>query len=280
MIAIADDLPPSVTAEIPAAFLLGIALAGGSRTAHAVILARGLGIPCVVGCTGLLEAVDDAAADGAPVEIALDGEAGEVLIDPDAAAKRRPRRERRAALAERRARAAAARGRPGATADGSRVLLVANIGKPDDAPRALEAGAEGVGLFRTEFLFMQRQAPPAEDEQVAAYRRAFEAFGPERPVVVRLADIGGDKAIPYLGLPAGGEPVPGRAGDPPRLRRPGAPADPAAGDLAGRRPGRRRAPRHGADGRHARRRRPARVPARRGPGRGRSPPASRAPRRW
>ena len=200
VIAIADDLPPSVTAEIPAAFLRGIALAGGSRTAHAVILARGLGIPCVVGCTGLLEALDDAAAGGTPVEIALDGEAGEVLIDPDAEAKG-ALVERAAALAARRARAAAARGRPGATADGSRVLLVANIGKPDDASRALEAGAEGVGLFRTEFLFMQRQAPPSEDEQVAAYRRTFEAFGPGRPVVVRLADIGGDKAIPYLGLP-------------------------------------------------------------------------------
>jgi phosphocarrier protein FPr len=81
------------------------------------------------------------------------------------------------------------------------VLLVANIGNPDDAARALDAGAEGVGLFRTEFLFMQRQAPPSEEEQVAAYRRAFEAFGPRRPVVVRLADIGGDKGIPYLGLP-------------------------------------------------------------------------------
>jgi phosphocarrier protein FPr len=210
VIAIADDLPPSVTAEIPAAFLLGIALAGGSRTAHAVILARGLGIPCVVGCAGLVEAVDAAAADaaageGKPVQIALDGEAGLVLIDPDAAA-RAGLRDRARALADRRARAAAARGRPGATADGARVLLVANIGSPDDATRALGAGAEGVGLFRTEFLFMQRQAPPGEEEQVAAYRRAFEAFGPGRPVVVRLADIGGDKGIPYLGLPAEANP--------------------------------------------------------------------------
>jgi phosphocarrier protein FPr len=210
VIAIADDLPPSVTAEIPAAFLLGIALAGGSRTAHAVILARGLGIPCVVGCAGLVEAVDAAAGDatageGRPVEIALDGEAGLVLIDPDAAA-RAGLRDRGQALADRRARAASARGRPGATADGARVLLVANIGSPDDAARALEVGAEGVGLFRTEFLFMQRQAPPAEEEQVAAYRRAFEAFGPGRPVVVRLADIGGDKGIPYLGLPAEANP--------------------------------------------------------------------------
>jgi multiphosphoryl transfer protein len=223
VIAIADDLPPSVTAEIPVAFLRGIALAGGSRTAHAVILARGLGIPCVVGCAGILEALDDAAASGAPVEIALDGASGEVLIDPDPQA-RAALAERAASLAERRARAAAARGRPGATADGRRILLVANIGNPDDAPRALEAGAEGVGLFRTEFLFMKRQAPPTEDEQVAAYRRAFEAFGAERPVVVRLADIGGDKGIPYLGLPAEANPFLGvRAirlayGDPGLLR--------------------------------------------------------------
>ncbi len=223
VIAVADDLPPSVTAEIPAAFLRGIALAGGSRTAHAVILARGLGIPCVVGCAGILEALDDAAASGAPVEIALDGASGEVLIDPDPQA-RAALAERAAALAERRVRAAAARGRPGATADGRRILLVANIGNPDDAPRALEAGAEGVGLFRTEFLFMKRQAPPTEDEQVAAYRRAFEAFGAERPVVVRLADIGGDKGIPYLGLPTEANPFLGvRAirlayGDPALLR--------------------------------------------------------------
>jgi phosphocarrier protein FPr len=210
VIAIADDLPPSVTAEIPAAFLLGIALAGGSRTAHAVILARGLGIPCVVGCAGLVEAVDAATADpaagvGRPVEIALDGDAGLVLINPDAAA-RAGLRDRAQVLAERRVRAASARGRPGATADGARVLLVANIGSPDDAPRALAVGAEGVGLFRTEFLFMQRQSPPGEEEQVAAYRRAFEAFGPGRPVVIRLADIGGDKEIPYLGLPAEANP--------------------------------------------------------------------------
>ncbi len=205
VVAIADDLPPSVTAEIPAAFLRGIALEGGSRTAHAVILARGLGIPCIVGCAGLLAAVDAASAGGEPVEVALDGEAGEVLLAPDDAA-RSALAERAEQLASRRARAAAARGRPGATADGRRIHLVANIGSPDDTSRALEAGAEGVGLFRTEFLFMQRQAPPTEEEQVVAYRRVFEAFGPGRPVVVRLADIGGDKGIPYLRLPAEANP--------------------------------------------------------------------------
>jgi phosphoenolpyruvate-protein phosphotransferase len=129
----------------------------------------------------------------------MDGERGEVVIDPD------PRviaefREREADLTFRRANAAGLRDRPAATADGERILLVANIGTPDDAPRALAARAEGVGLFRTEFLFMSRQTPPTETEQVDAYRRVLEAFGPERPVVIRLADIGGDKAIPYLHL--------------------------------------------------------------------------------
>jgi len=93
------------------------------------------------------------------------------------------------------------RGRPAATKDGQRVSLLANIRSPEDAPRALAAGAEGVGLFRTEFLFLRRQSAPTEAEQMAAYRGAMEAFGPDRPVVIRLADIGGDKQIPYLGLP-------------------------------------------------------------------------------
>ena len=199
-IAVCDDLPPSVTAEIPPGFLLGIALAGGSRTAHAVILARSLGIPAIVGIHGLLAALDGRSSGStAPAEIAIDGERGEVALDPDASVTEEFR-ERESALALRRAGAASLRDRPAATADGERVVLVANIGTPDDAPRALAAGAEGVGLFRTEFLFMSRQTPPTEAEQVEAYRHVLEAFGPDRPVVIRLADIGGDKAIPYLGL--------------------------------------------------------------------------------
>ena len=199
-IAVCEDLPPSVTAEIPPGFLLGIALAGGSRTAHAVILARSLGIPAIVGIHGLLAAIDGRSSGStAPAEIAIDGQRGEVAIDPDAGVTAEFR-QRESELAVRRAGAASLRDRPAATADGERVLLVANIGTPDDAPRALAAGAEGVGLFRTEFLFMSRQTPPTEAEQVEAYRRVLEAFGPDRPVVIRLADIGGDKAIPYLGL--------------------------------------------------------------------------------
>lgn len=160
-----------------------------------------MAIPAIVGVTGLLEAAGAAEPlDGQPYGAVLDGEAGLLVLDPE------PSQEvlfegRRAALAVRREAAASLRDRPAATADGERVLLVANIGSPDDAPRALEARAEGVGLFRTEFLFMRRQTAPTEVEQVAAYRRVLAAFGPDRPVIIRLADIGGDKAIPYLGLP-------------------------------------------------------------------------------
>jgi phosphoenolpyruvate-protein phosphotransferase len=198
-IAVADDLPPSIAAEIPAGLLLGIALEGGSATAHAVILARGLGIPAVVGVRGLV-----AAASGA-TSVAIDGETGEVLIDPGPA-DLATLADRAAALEARSRAAASLRGRLAATADGQRIVLLANIGGPDETARAIEAGAEGVGLFRTEFLFMKRRTAPSEAEQVEPYRRVFEAFGPDRPVVVRLADIGGDKAIPYLDLPAEANP--------------------------------------------------------------------------
>jgi phosphoenolpyruvate-protein phosphotransferase len=192
-IAVADDLPPSIAAEIPPGLLLGVALEGGSATAHAVILARGLGIPAIVGARGLV------AAAGSATSIAVDGGSGEAVLDPGPADVAEFG-ERASALVARRRAEAALRGRPGATADGQRVGLLANIGGPEEAARALEAGAEGVGLFRTEFLFMRRQTAPSEAEQVEPYRRVFKAFGPGRPVVVRLADIGGDKGLSYLDL--------------------------------------------------------------------------------
>ncbi len=202
-IAIADDLPPSVTAEVPAGFLLGIALEGGSPVSHAAILARGLGIPAVVAVPGLGAALDAAIAsdpaDGAGPMVAIDGEAGTVVIGPTPA-ELAELEVRAGARRERASEAAQLRGRPGRTADGVPVPLVANIGRPDDAVRALERGAEGVGLFRTEFLFLGRTAAPSEDEQAHAYAEVLTAFGPDRHVVIRLADIGGDKEIPYLQL--------------------------------------------------------------------------------
>src|ERR1035437_2576956 len=193
-VVVADDLPPSMLAEVPSGLLLGVVLAGGSPTAHVAILARSIGIPAVVAVEGLLDAVRGAA------EIASDGETGAIIVDPDST-ELLELADRQAVRGARDRAAAALRGSPTATADGRRIALLANIRSADDATRALEAGAEGVGLFRTEYLFLPRQAAPTEEEQVAAYRRVMEAFGPDRPVVIRLADIGGDKSIPYLGRP-------------------------------------------------------------------------------
>jgi multiphosphoryl transfer protein len=194
-IAIADDLAPSVAAEIPDGVLLGVALERGSATSHAAILARGLGIPAVVGVRGLLAGAD---ADGSSATIALDGDEGRVIFAPsdDELARLEAARQAREAAG---AAARALRGKPGRTADGHRVLLLANIGRVEDVERALEAGAEGVGLFRTEFLFVGRRSAPSEEEQAAAYRAVLESFG-ERPVVIRLLDVGGDKPLPYLPL--------------------------------------------------------------------------------
>ena len=192
-IAVALDLPPSITAELDPALLAGVALEAGSRTAHAAILSRALGIPAVVGARGLLDMAKDAQ------EIAVDGTTGEAFLDPD---------EDMLAEIERRIGAAGARAaadealhdRPLQTADGHRVMLAANIGQPEDSKRAIEGGAEGVGLFRTEFMFMGRATAPDEATQTGAYAKVLESFG-ERPVVIRLIDLGGDKDLPYLPLP-------------------------------------------------------------------------------
>ncbi len=198
-IVIGDDLPPSVAVEIADGDLLGMALERGSVTSHAAILARGLGVPAVVAVPGLLAAAAaaEAAGDG-PLSAAVDGDVGRVILGPSD----RDRAEL-ATLADRRdaegAEARALRGQPGRTADGVRIALLANIGRVEDAERAIEAGAEGVGLLRTEFLFVGRTAAPSEDEQARVYRLVLEAFG-QRPVVIRLIDVGGDKPLPYLRL--------------------------------------------------------------------------------
>jgi phosphotransferase system enzyme I (PtsI) len=192
-IAVALDLPPSITAELDPALLVGVALEAGSRTAHAAILSRALGIPAVVGARGLLEAAKDAR------DIAVDGGSGEVFLDPDdqTLAEIERRQAEASALA---AADAALHDRPLQTADGHRVMLAANIGQPEDSKRAIDGGAEGVGLFRTEFMFMGRATAPDEATQTGAYAKVLEAFG-ERPVVIRLIDLGGDKDLPYLPLP-------------------------------------------------------------------------------
>ncbi|MGH2466514.1 MAG: phosphoenolpyruvate--protein phosphotransferase [Candidatus Limnocylindrales bacterium] len=203
-IVVAHELLPSVAAMLPRDRLLGFALETGSTTAHASILARAYGIPAVVGVPSLLAALE---ADG-PVELAIDGATGELLVAPDTAAVAEWERRgtaRQAALAADVAEA----GLPAVTSDGVEVTLLANIGGPAEADRAVAAGAAGVGLFRTEFLFAERAAPPDEAEQLAAYAAVVAAFSPH-PVTIRLLDIGGDKPLPYLPIPDEANPFLGR----------------------------------------------------------------------
>jgi phosphoenolpyruvate-protein phosphotransferase len=195
-IVVADDLPPSLTATLPRDRLLAIVLEGSSPTAHAAILARAYGIPAVVGAAHLREALGGAAPD---VHLAVDGATGEVVVAPDASAiadfdarARDIARERAGAVAESEL--------PAVTRDGTAVQLLANIGSPGESAAARALGASGVGLFRTEFLFLERRTAPSEDEQARAYGEAAAAFAP-LPVTVRLLDVGGDKPIGYLPIP-------------------------------------------------------------------------------
>lgn len=197
-IVVAMDLAPSVTVELNRELLAGLALEGGSRTSHAAILARALAIPAVVSVPRLLERASGAA------ELAVDGGAGLVIIDPDAASREALAGAFRAADAARLV-DAEYRDRPLATADGHRVMCAANIGEPAEATPAFAAGAEGIGLFRTEFAFAGRRTPPTEVEQADVYETVLRAAG-NAPVVVRLADIGGDKPLPYLPIDAEANP--------------------------------------------------------------------------
>jgi phosphoenolpyruvate-protein phosphotransferase len=195
-VVVAEDLSPSLTATLPRENILGIVLEGGSPTAHAAILARAYGIPAVVGTKGVMAALGAAGPD---VVLALDGATGEVIIAPDAAAVA-DLDARAARFAEARSADLAEVSLPCVTRDGVEVTLLANIGTPGEAAPARALGARGVGLFRTEFLFLERSTPPSEDEQTASYREAVEAFDGD-PVTIRLLDIGGDKPIPYLPMP-------------------------------------------------------------------------------
>ena len=186
----ATDLTPSETVTIPPGMALAFVTEIGSPTSHTAILARSLGIPAVVG-VGNADLTSGAL-------VAVDGHGGTVWVDPDQATLH-SLEERRTAEAQARARAEAHTFEPARSTDGVQIEVVANIGTASDAERAHQAGAEGVGLFRTEFLFIDRGAPPTEEEQYETYRRVFEVFG-DRPVVVRTLDVGGDKNVPGIEL--------------------------------------------------------------------------------
>src|SRR5918995_1336083 len=190
---LAVNLAPSDTVRIPKGMALGFVIAEGSRTSHVSIMARSFGIPAVGGGGGGL-----GDALGARV-VALDGTEGYAVADPDEDVisdfeQKQKDAAAEAAMLEEYIHAEAR------TTDGQRIEVAANIGSAEEAEGAIEWGAAGVGLFRTEFLFMKRTDLPSEEEQYEAYRKVAEEFG-ERPVIIRTIDVGGDKDLPGVDQP-------------------------------------------------------------------------------
>lgn len=204
-VVVAPDLGPSQFMALDRAFLKGLVLGQTGSTSHTVILARALGIPCV---TGVGEGVSHLRAGQ---RLIVDGQRGVVVPDPGPQVGEYYRQEQ-ARLDARRQALAGDLARPATTADGHRLEIGANVATAEEAELALShGGAEGIGVFRTEMLFMDRPAAPTEEEQVAIYRRVARAAG-ERPALVRLLDIGGDKPLPYLNMPQEANPFLGWRG--------------------------------------------------------------------
>ena len=191
-ILVAKDLTPSMTAGINPENVVGIVTELGGRTSHSAILARALEIPAVVAVNGLMEQVQKGDF------VVLDGDAGEVYVNPSQEVKESYEKKRQVFLQEKKDLEQYI-GKPSVTKDGVQVEIVANIGKPEDVDKVLQYDGEGVGLFRTEFLFMDRTAMPTEEEQFEAYKKVAAAMN-GKPVIIRTLDIGGDKEIPYMGL--------------------------------------------------------------------------------
>jgi len=191
---VSPDLTAAETARLDPELARGICTAFGGPTSHGAILARSLGIPAVVGIGEPILTL----AEGTP--LIVDGDAGRVWPNPDSdLTAESNRRVEATRVAQAQARAEAA-GRA-VTRDGQQIQVVANIGSPAEARAAMEVGADGVGLFRTEFLFLNRRTPPDEEEQFAAYRTTAETLACS-PLIIRTLDVGGDKPLPYLDLGA------------------------------------------------------------------------------
>ena len=191
-IVIATDLTPSDTAKIGSKPVVGFVTRIGGRTSHSAIMARSMGIPAVAGAGDKVDEIEDGA------ELLLDGAAGEVVVAPDEATLAQFEEKKKAEDA-RKAMLAQFKDKQGGTSDGRRIVIEGNIGTPDDAVRVAELGGEGVGLFRSEFLFMDRADLPSEEEQYEAYKKACEIMA-GKPVIIRTLDIGGDKEVPALEL--------------------------------------------------------------------------------
>jgi phosphoenolpyruvate-protein phosphotransferase len=212
-ILVAEELTPSDTASLNRESVLGLCTTTGGASSHVAILARSLDIPLVAG-------IDPAALDLANgTQVILDGARGTLRINPTAADIARIHQLQAGQARERRAQHAQAH-EPAMTLDGHRVAVEANIGGLADAQQALTLGADGVGLLRTEFLFLHRTTAPTEEEQAATYREVAQALGRDRRLVVRTLDVGGDKPLPYLPLPREDNPFLGERGVRVMLNRP------------------------------------------------------------
>ncbi len=188
-ILIAKDFTPSMTGQINPANTAGILAEIGGYTSHSAILARAMQVPAVLSLAGATSIPEGST-------VILDGASGEVLVDPDEKTLAEYQKKQREFLEEREA-LKKYRTLPTVTSDGVRKAIYCNIGKPEDARAADDNGCEGIGLFRTEFLFMDRSEEPSEDEQYEAYSQVAKRMG-DREVIIRTLDIGGDKDIPYL----------------------------------------------------------------------------------
>jgi phosphocarrier protein FPr len=204
VILVADDLTPSDTARLDPRFALGLCTAGGGPTSHTSIIARSLDIPAVV-------SVGDSVLEIEPgTRAILDGNSGLLVIEPSEADEAQARQ----ALVDHQAQREAERRacyKPAIMTDGTRIEVVANISDVAEAAHAVEAGGEGVGLLRTEFLFLQRDRAPSEDEQFETYSAMTKALN-GLPIIIRTLDIGGDKEVPYLQMSAEMNPFLGERG--------------------------------------------------------------------
>ena len=191
VVIVAQEMTPSDTAQLNKKYALGFVTEIGGKTSHAAIMAVALGIPAVVGCTGVMETVKHGDT------IILDAKEGIVIVNPDEATLADYTKKKDAFLQEKQA-LQVLKDKPSITLDGHRVEVVANIGNPSDMDVANENGCEGVGLLRSEFLYMDKtDAFPSEEEQFNAYKEVLEKAHGNR-VVVRTLDIGGDKKLPYF----------------------------------------------------------------------------------
>jgi phosphocarrier protein FPr/phosphocarrier protein len=203
-ILLADDLMPSDLAGLDEGQIAGLCTARGGPTSHVAVIAAALGIPAVVAAGPGVLAIPTGQV------VIVDGDAGRLTADP-ASTQVDAARAQIAARLSRKALMAAAAKAPCQTADGVRIEVRGNVGSPSEARRAAENGAEGCGLLRTEFLFLDRQTPPDEAEQAAQYQAVTDAL-PDLPVIIRTLDVGGDKPAPYIDLPTEENPALGLRG--------------------------------------------------------------------